>query len=140
MGLVLFSFSVLLYCISTGLREGFTWANKEARIANEFIYHKGSDNNGLMSYHQWRIVEFIGLAGLMITYDTYLNLLVFLVLFPVYEVLETYVPRCKTMDIWDCIKYQKGDWSFGELYISRPPFFVKYIISAVSLFLCFVLI
>ena len=60
----LFPLSVILYWISEGATEGYTWAG-ERRNTNKLI--GGSHRkDALMDYHAWRILENVGIWGAVV--------------------------------------------------------------------------
>lgn len=47
-----------------GIREGFTWANKEERLNNIFITSKLGSGRAKIDYHGWRSIEYFLIWGL----------------------------------------------------------------------------
>ena len=68
---LLFVFFMLVYWLSEGCTEGYTWANKSRRTKNSLIFgviKKGKpDGKGFLDYHAWRLGENIGNVGCMLT-------------------------------------------------------------------------
>jgi hypothetical protein len=62
---ILFISCIILYWISEGVTEGYTWASQKQRLANKLI-HPNAAHNGLMDYHGWRLFENIGIWGAVI--------------------------------------------------------------------------
>ena len=66
-GQLLFTITMVIYWLSEGCTEGYTWANKTRRKENKLIF--GSITNGKRSgvgyldYHAWRLGENIGMVG-----------------------------------------------------------------------------
>lgn len=59
----IFMFFVLLYWISEGTTEGYTWASLQRRLQNKLICGRFKSGNGLLDYHTWRYGENIGILG-----------------------------------------------------------------------------
>ena len=57
--LIIFGFFILLYHISEGATEGYIWMKPAARRENPIITPN--------SYHTWRLLENIGIAGMVLT-------------------------------------------------------------------------
>jgi len=58
---------MLIYWLSEGCTEGYTWAKGDRRKQNKLIFgqitngvHSG---NGMLDYHAWRLGENIGMVG-----------------------------------------------------------------------------
>ena len=68
---LLFVVFMLVYWLSEGCTEGYTWANKKRRTNNSLIFgamKKGKpDGKGVLDYHAWRLGENIGNVGCMLT-------------------------------------------------------------------------
>ena len=64
---ILFTIAMVIYWLSEGCTEGYTWANKTRRKNNKLIFgaiHKGKrDGVGYLDYHAWRLGENIGMVG-----------------------------------------------------------------------------
>ena len=64
---LLFTIAMVIYWLSEGCTEGYTWANKTKRKNNKLIFgaiHKGKrDGVGYLDYHAWRLGENIGMVG-----------------------------------------------------------------------------
>jgi len=64
---ILFTISMVIYWLSEGCTEGYTWANKTRRKENKLIFgaiHNGKkDGVGKLDYHAWRLGENIGMVG-----------------------------------------------------------------------------
>ena len=64
---LLFTITMVIYWLSEGCTEGYTWASKKERKENKLIF--GSITNGKRSgvgyldYHAWRLGENIGMVG-----------------------------------------------------------------------------
>ena len=64
---LLFTITMVIYWLSEGCTEGYTWASKKERKENKLIF--GSITNGKRSgvgyldYHAWRLGENIGIVG-----------------------------------------------------------------------------
>ena len=67
---LLFTIAMVIYWLSEGCTEGYTWANKTKRKNNKLIFgaiHKGKrDGVGYLDYHAWRLGENIGNVGCML--------------------------------------------------------------------------
>ena len=67
---ILFTFSMLIYWVSEGCTEGYTWASKEKRENNKLIFGSISNNKrsgiGYLDYHAWRLGENLGNVGCML--------------------------------------------------------------------------
>ena len=67
LGQLLFTITMVIYWLSEGCTEGYTWANKTRRKENKLIFgaiHKGKrDGVGYLDYHAWRLGENIGMVG-----------------------------------------------------------------------------
>lgn len=66
-----FVVSMLIYWLSEGCTEGYTWASKKERKENKLIFgsiRKGKpDGKGILDYHAWRLGENIGNVGCMLS-------------------------------------------------------------------------
>jgi len=63
-----FLFFMVVYWLSEGCTEGYTWAKKARRSKNSLIFgsvnKKGKPNGqGILDYHAWRLGENIGTVG-----------------------------------------------------------------------------
>ena len=67
LGEILFTIAMVIYWLSEGCTEGYTWANKTKRKNNKLIFgaiHNGKkDGVGYLDYHAWRLGENIGMVG-----------------------------------------------------------------------------
>ena len=69
-GQLLFTIAMVIYWLSEGCTEGYTWASKKERKENKLIF--GSITNGQRSgvgyldYHAWRLGENVGTVGCML--------------------------------------------------------------------------
>ena len=60
----LFTIAMVIYWLSEGCTEGYTWANKTRRKWNKLICGSiGKGSNGKLDYHAWRLGENIGIVG-----------------------------------------------------------------------------
>ena len=66
-GQLLFTISMVIYWLSEGCTEGYTWAKPKRRKENKLIFgaiHNGKrDGVGYLDYHAWRLGENIGMVG-----------------------------------------------------------------------------
>ena len=66
-GQLLFTITMVIYWLSEGCTEGYTWASKKERKENKLIFGsitKGKrDGVGYLDYHAWRLGENIGMVG-----------------------------------------------------------------------------
>ena len=65
---LIFLFFMVVYWLSEGCTEGYTWANAEQRKLNKLIFgsvnKKGKPSGqGILDYHSWRLGENIGTVG-----------------------------------------------------------------------------
>ena len=66
-----FLWFMVVYWLSEGCTEGYTWASKSRRVKNSLIF--GSMRNGkpsgqgFLDYHAWRLGENIGTVGCILT-------------------------------------------------------------------------
>ena len=63
-----FLFFMVVYWLSEGCTEGYTWAKKARRTKNALIFgsvnKKGKPSGqGILDYHAWRLGENIGMVG-----------------------------------------------------------------------------
>lgn len=59
---IFFILMVLLWCLSTGLREGSMWTNKwKERLP--------------IGYHFWRVIEMVAIIGMLVSYQSFSLLL-----------------------------------------------------------------
>ena len=62
-----FLWFMVVYWLSEGCTEGYTWAKAKRRKENKLIFgaiHKGKrDGVGYLDYHAWRLGENIGMVG-----------------------------------------------------------------------------
>ena len=64
LGEILFTIAMVIYWLSEGCTEGYTWANKTRRKWNKLICGSiGKGSNGKLDYHAWRLGENIGIVG-----------------------------------------------------------------------------
>ena len=64
LGEILFTIAMVIYWLSEGCTEGYTWANKTQRKSNKLICGGiGTGSNGKLDYHAWRLGENIGIVG-----------------------------------------------------------------------------
>ena len=67
LGQILFTITMLIYWLSEGCTEGYTWAKPKRRKENKLIFGsitKGKrDGVGYLDYHAWRLGENIGMVG-----------------------------------------------------------------------------
>ena len=59
---------MVLYWLSEGCTEGYTWANAKRRKSNKLIFGSESkkgkpSGKGILDYHSWRLGENIGTVG-----------------------------------------------------------------------------
>ena len=63
-GQILFTIAMVIYWLSEGCTEGYTWANKTRRKWNKLICGSiNSESKGKLDYHAWRLGENIGIVG-----------------------------------------------------------------------------
>ena len=63
-GQILFTIAMVIYWLSEGCTEGYTWANKTRRKWNKLICGSiGKGAKGKLDYHAWRLGENIGMVG-----------------------------------------------------------------------------
>ena len=63
-GQILFTIAMVIYWLSEGCTEGYTWANKTRRKWNKLICGSiGKGAKGKLDYHAWRLGENIGIVG-----------------------------------------------------------------------------
>ena len=61
---LLFTIAMVIYWLSEGCTEGYTWANKTRRKWNKLICGSiGKGAKGKLDYHAWRLGENIGMVG-----------------------------------------------------------------------------
>tara|TARA_R100000908_G_scaffold55644_2_gene30954 strand:+ start:379 stop:831 length:453 start_codon:yes stop_codon:yes gene_type:complete len=64
---ILFCLFIVLYWVSEGVSEGYTWATKTRKKKNKLICtHMGKGDAGMFDYHAWRIFENMGIWGAVI--------------------------------------------------------------------------
>ena len=64
LGEILFTIAMVIYWLSEGCTEGYTWANAKHRKSNKLICGSiGKGSNGKLDYHAWRLGENIGIVG-----------------------------------------------------------------------------
>jgi len=64
LGEILFTIAMVIYWLSEGCTEGYTWANKTRRKWNTLICGSiGKGAKGKLDYHAWRLGENIGIVG-----------------------------------------------------------------------------
>ena len=55
---------MVIYWLSEGCTEGYTWANAKQRKSNKLICGGiGTGSKGKLDYHAWRLGENIGMVG-----------------------------------------------------------------------------
>jgi hypothetical protein len=65
-GQILFTIAMVIYWLSEGCTEGYTWADKTRRKWNKLICGRRSsdkDSSFKLDYHAWRLGENIGIVG-----------------------------------------------------------------------------
>ena len=63
-GEILFTIAMVIYWLSEGCTEGYTWANKTRRKWNTLICGTlGKGSKAKLDYHAWRLGENIGIVG-----------------------------------------------------------------------------
>ena len=64
LGEILFTIAMVIYWLSEGCTEGYTWANAKQRKSNKLICGGiGTGSKGKLDYHAWRLGENIGMVG-----------------------------------------------------------------------------
>ena len=68
---LIFLFFMVVYWLSEGCTEGYTWANAKRRKSNKLIFgsvnKKGKPSGqGILDYHAWRLGENIWTVGCML--------------------------------------------------------------------------
>ena len=64
LGEILFTIAMVIYWLSEGCTEGYTWANAKQRKSNKLICGGiGTGSKAKLDYHAWRLGENIGIVG-----------------------------------------------------------------------------
>lgn len=68
-----FTLFSMMYWISEGVTEAFTWSNDKIRINNSLVFSEWAELHGklvqgLAGYHTWRYGEMTGIFGMMVMY------------------------------------------------------------------------
>ena len=64
---LVFAIFMLIYWLSEGCTEGYTWAKDDRRKQNKLIFGQITNGvrsgDGILDYHAWRLGENIGMVG-----------------------------------------------------------------------------
>ena len=124
-GQILFTIAMVIYWLSEGCTEGYTWANKTRRKWNKLICGSiGKGAKGKLDYHAWRLGENIGMVGSIFSAFLFSNIWSLLLTFGgswmlgyfIYERALNYVVSGDPFVI-------KGPWKMMGIELSRSNTF-----------------
>ena len=125
---ILFTIAMVIYWLSEGCTEGYTWANKTRRKNNKLIFgaiHKGKiDGVGYLDYHAWRLGENIGMVGSIFSAFLFTSFWSLLLTFGGSWMLGYFIyERALNYVVTDDPFVQKGPWKMMGIELSRSNTF-----------------